>query len=159
MRDVDTNYSTLLAFVWMDRDRRYFVSSASSLDAGKPYVRYRWRQIDQSPDADPERLEIIIPQPKAAELYYSACGMINRHNHSCQDTLMLERNVTVHYLAACPTDSFHIVRKMQVRANPMDATFTCHVWSLCRPYCANPAYLGFPVVMYLLVTCLVDIIH
>jgi hypothetical protein len=93
MRDVDTNYSTLLAFVWMDRDRRYFVSSASSLDAGKPYVRYRWRQIDQSPDADPERLEIIIPQPKAAELYYSACGMIDRHNRSRQDTLMLERKL------------------------------------------------------------------
>jgi hypothetical protein len=80
MRDIDTNYSTLLAFVWIDRGRQYFVLSASSLDAGKPYIPYYWRQIDQSPDADPERLEIIIPQPKAAELYYSACGMIDRHN-------------------------------------------------------------------------------
>jgi hypothetical protein len=56
MRDIDTNYSTLLAFVWMDRDCQYFVLSASSLDAGEPYICYCWRQIDQSPDADPERL-------------------------------------------------------------------------------------------------------
>ena len=35
----------LLAFVWMDRDRRYFIASASSLTAGKPYTQYRWHQI------------------------------------------------------------------------------------------------------------------
>ena len=33
----------LLAFVWMDRNRRYFVSSCSSLVPGGPYSRLRRR--------------------------------------------------------------------------------------------------------------------
>ncbi|EEC46364.1 predicted protein [Phaeodactylum tricornutum CCAP 1055/1] len=34
------NGSSLMAFVWIDRDCRYFISSVSSLDAGSPFVRY-----------------------------------------------------------------------------------------------------------------------
>ena len=30
---------TMLSFVWMDRDRRYFIASASLLDSGIPYSR------------------------------------------------------------------------------------------------------------------------
>ena len=33
---------TMLSFVWMDRDRRYFVASASSLDSGVPYSAH-WK--------------------------------------------------------------------------------------------------------------------
>ena len=32
---------TMLLFVWMDRDRRYFIASTSSLDSGIPYSRNR----------------------------------------------------------------------------------------------------------------------
>jgi hypothetical protein len=45
------------------------------------------------PNADPERIKIVVPQPKSAELYYTTCGMVDRHNHHCQDTLMIERKV------------------------------------------------------------------
>ena len=37
---------TMMAYVWMDRDRRYFISTASSLQYGKDYSRIRWRQPD-----------------------------------------------------------------------------------------------------------------
>lgn len=80
----------LLAFVWMDRQRRYFISTASSLDAGTPYTRTRWRQTDDTPNAEPTRVELTVPQPKAAEIYYSACAMVDRHNRHRQDTLQLE---------------------------------------------------------------------
>ena len=33
----------IMALVWVDRDRRYFVSTASSLKEGKEYTRDRWR--------------------------------------------------------------------------------------------------------------------
>jgi Transposase IS4 len=36
----------LMAFVWMDRDRRYFIASGSSLQEETPCVRQRSRQID-----------------------------------------------------------------------------------------------------------------
>lgn len=87
------NGSSLMAFVWIDCDCQYFISSVSSLDAGSPFVRYRWRQIQQLPNADPERIEIVVPQPKAAELYYTTCGMVDRHNRHRQDTLVIERKV------------------------------------------------------------------
>ena len=37
---------TIMAYVWMDRDRRYFISTASSLQDGKDYSRIRWRRSD-----------------------------------------------------------------------------------------------------------------
>ena len=37
--EYDTPY--MLAFSWMDRDRRYFISSASSLQPGRAYTRQR----------------------------------------------------------------------------------------------------------------------
>ena len=32
---------TMTAYAWMDRDRRYFISTASSLQDGKDYSRIR----------------------------------------------------------------------------------------------------------------------
>ena len=68
------------AFVWMDRERRYFISSAGSLEDGTPYIRNRWRQVNQTPNAAPEQVTFSIKQPKIAELYYSTCAAIDKHN-------------------------------------------------------------------------------
>ena len=85
----------LLAFVWCDRDRRYFISTCSSLSSGNVIERTRWRQINRTPNADPERQDINILQPKACETYYSACSLIDRHNRSRQSSLMIEKKVRV----------------------------------------------------------------
>ena len=39
----------------------------------------------------PEKVELVVPQPKAAETYYKGCTSIDRHNRDRQDTLSLER--------------------------------------------------------------------
>lgn len=49
--------------------------------------------MNEEADAVPERVEVIVPHPKAAEIYYSACGMIDRHNCCRQDDLELERKI------------------------------------------------------------------
>jgi hypothetical protein len=69
-----------LSFVWMDRDRRYFVSTTASLKPGRPYSRTRWRQVDPTPNALPEKVELTVPQPLAAEIYYNTCGKVDQHN-------------------------------------------------------------------------------
>jgi Transposase IS4 len=84
---------SLLSFVWVDRERRYFIATAGSLAPGTDCVRYRWRQQDKTPDAEPNRISYTIPQPRAAEIYYSCCEKIDQHNRDRQDTLMLERKV------------------------------------------------------------------
>jgi len=88
--DPETN-TQLLAFVWIDRDRRYFIATAGSLGPGAPIRRQRWRQVDtDTPNAEPVKVDIEIDQPEAAELYYSACGKIDQHNRHRQAGLMLE---------------------------------------------------------------------
>jgi len=82
-----------MAYVWMDRERRYFITNTASLSEGKPYVRYRWRQVSQVTNADPERVELVVAQPEACEIYYATCGLIDQHNRHRQDTLQLERKI------------------------------------------------------------------
>jgi hypothetical protein len=89
--------STMLACVWMDRQRCSFIATASSRKAGTPYIRWRWRQVDQlESNADPTNVQLLIPQTKATELYYLACGIIDRHNRARQDTLRLEAKLETH---------------------------------------------------------------
>jgi hypothetical protein len=83
----------MAAFVWMDRERCYFISTTGSLEAGTPYTRCRWRQLDPSPDAPPQRVQMTIQQPKIAEVYYSTCAAIDRHNRSRQDALGIEKKI------------------------------------------------------------------
>jgi hypothetical protein len=44
-------------------------------------------------NAPPEVVDLTVPQPQAAEIYYSACAMIDRHNRCRQDDLQLEYKV------------------------------------------------------------------
>jgi hypothetical protein len=37
----------------------------------------------------------VVPQPKAAEIYYKTCAMIDRHNRHRQDTLGIENKLLV----------------------------------------------------------------
>ena len=69
--DGKSNSPNTLAFVWMDRERRYFISSCSSLKPGQPWNRERWRQVDrEDPNAEAEKVELIVPQTQCTELYY-----------------------------------------------------------------------------------------
>jgi len=81
----------LLAFVWVDRERRYFISNCSSLSPGIPYTRTRWRQVeDLDTQLDADRIEFTIPQPKCAEEFYGSAAQIDRHNRSRQANLKIE---------------------------------------------------------------------
>ena len=39
--------SQMKAYAWMDRYRRYLISTASSLSDGRPYSRVQWRQQER----------------------------------------------------------------------------------------------------------------
>ena len=84
---------TMLLSVWMDRDRHYFIASVSSLDSGILYSCSRWRQVSLELDALPENVELTIPQPKATEVYYQTCSVIDQHNQHCQDNLKTEKKL------------------------------------------------------------------
>ena len=84
----------LCAFVWLDRERRYFISTSSSLAEGAPCRRIRYRQEDDvESNAEPIRKEITIKQPKAVEEYYLGNDKIDQHNRIRQSGLMFERKI------------------------------------------------------------------
>lgn len=80
----------MIAVVWADRERRYFICKNGSLRPGTTIERSRWRQF--GPDA--EELEHVPPslrvgnaarvtvstnQPELVEKYYSVCSLIDQH--------------------------------------------------------------------------------
>ena len=89
----DDGIANMMDFVCLDRNRQNFIATQNSLQEGLPYIRHLWIQVDQTPNADAERVELSVPQPKAAEVYYSACAKIDGHNRHRQDTLNLEKKV------------------------------------------------------------------
>jgi hypothetical protein len=108
-----------MAFVWMDGDRCYFIATRSTLDQGEYYARTRWRQVDHTENADAERVDLKIPQPLAAEVYYRACASADRHNRSRQDDLMLERKletkdwsvrVNLSLFGMCVIDAYYVAK-------------------------------------------------
>ena len=84
---------TMLSFVWMDWECCYFIASVSLLDSGIPYSHNRWCQVSLELDALPENVELTIPQPKATEVYYRTCSVIDQHNRHCQDNLKTEKKL------------------------------------------------------------------
>ena len=85
----------MMAFVWMERDRRYFIAASLSLQEGVPYVRNLWRQVDVEVDSGAERVKVSVAHPKTEEVYYSAFVKIDQHNCHRQDTLNLENKLKV----------------------------------------------------------------
>lgn len=92
-KDAETGQPQYMAFVWVDRDRRYFISTVDNLSDGEEYTRFRWRQQNPDPQGPPVRVELVVPQPKAAETYYKTSGAIDHHNRDRQDTLGIERKL------------------------------------------------------------------
>ncbi len=83
----------MMPFVWMDQERRYFITTCWPLEEGQPYVRRRCRQVNQEPNADAERVVLVVPEPKACEVYFTTGAAIDQSNGHRQDALKLERKI------------------------------------------------------------------
>jgi Transposase IS4 len=90
-RDFNGNVQ-MMAMMWLDRNRQFFIATTSTTLEGRPYSRTRWRQLEKGP----ARVDLVVPQPEVAEMYYSTCAQIDRHNRCRQDDLMLERKIGTH---------------------------------------------------------------
>jgi len=84
----------LLAFVYCDRNRQYFIASCSNISLGRQIQRTRVQQLtDVETNDDPVRVDMALDCPKAASTYFSTCGKIDQHNRCRQDTLNLEKKI------------------------------------------------------------------
>jgi hypothetical protein len=86
--------TTVMAFVYCDKNRYYFVATCSNMSCVDPIYRIRLRQVQPvESGASPESVAIALNVPRAAQVYYSANGAIDQHNRTRQDTLQLERKI------------------------------------------------------------------
>jgi len=92
----------LMAVLLVNRERRYFIASASSTLPNKPDTRLRWRQGDESA----ARMALTVPQPQVAETYYRCCSQLYRHNRCRHDALQLEHQLVTHDWSMRVTVSF-----------------------------------------------------
>ena len=63
------------------------------MEKGRPYRCTQCRQEDPAPNAYPNMVYLTNPQPITADLYYSACGKIYRHNRCCQESLDIKKKL------------------------------------------------------------------
>jgi len=87
-----TGTPDMMAVLWLDRDRRYFVATAGSNQPGTPCERLRWREMP----GGAQRVAVTVPQPEVAEMYYSCAAKVDQHNRCRQDDLRLEQKFGTH---------------------------------------------------------------
>jgi Transposase IS4 len=86
----------LLAFVYCDCDRHYFISTCANIAGGDPIQRVRlWQMQPVDTYEEPEYQWITHNCPQAAQLYYAACGKIDQHNRCRQSGLSTEKKIRV----------------------------------------------------------------
>jgi hypothetical protein len=89
----DTGETELVAIAWVDRNRRFFITTTCGLGEGEMIQRKRLRQLDKSGRAPPDKVIIEVAQPMAIAKYYKGAGTIDRHNRLRADELRLDRNL------------------------------------------------------------------
>jgi Transposase IS4 len=115
-KDVHGN-PELMAYVWVDKDRRYFLSSCSSMADGTPIKRERWRQTTRDRSTRPVLVHITIPQPQATQIYYEVCGKIDR----LTNTIVIVKT--------------HFVLSVALKHTTGVYEFTCQYWVYALMHC------------------------
>jgi hypothetical protein len=85
-----------LPYVWLDRDRKYFITTTSSLSMCDHVVCDRLHQLVKDKETPPERIEVTLTQPSATKLYYECAAKIDQHNRDRQATLGIENKLVTH---------------------------------------------------------------
>ena len=88
-------------FVWVDRNRQNFISTTSSLRLDKPIERKRIRQVDTTPKADPEKVELQIDVPQAANHFFGANSKIDESNKCRQQEFQIETKIQTKSFDVC----------------------------------------------------------
>jgi len=83
----------MFAIVWRDSTQMNFISNTSSCYRGHDCNRERTQQVDRTPNAPPEKVYQEIPQLEASAKYYKGNSVIDEHNKTRCDDIMLERKL------------------------------------------------------------------
>lgn len=77
----------MMAVMWVDRNRKYYISKTGTSISFSNAYRDRWQRTESVTQS----FTLQVPIPDVEKAYYSACSMIDLHNRCRQDDLGLER--------------------------------------------------------------------
>jgi hypothetical protein len=118
----------LLATMWVDRDRKFFIGTCESGNPGVPQYRARWRQLESAEsNAEPVKLMMEINMPEIVESYFGFCSKIDEINKQRQSELEMEKYVRTNEFwkrLGCSILSICIVDAMNLhqQCKPVTAT-------------------------------------
>ena len=79
----------MVALMSVDRDRRYFITTASTSVPSSIHKRERWRQTADG--AKPHYT--YFNRLKAIKMYYQTCSKVDQHNRWRQDDVNIEKKL------------------------------------------------------------------
>ena len=80
----------MVAVLWVDKNRRYFVGNSERTAKVELMCRTHWPQVSEELNAEPDFVELEIPENNMIKTYYDVCADIDRHNRQRQDDLEIE---------------------------------------------------------------------
>jgi len=92
--DEETGETELVAISWVERNRRFSVTTTCGIGEGEDVFRKRLCQQDKSGCAPPDKVIIEVAQLKAITTYYKGASTIDRHNRIRAGELRMDRNLT-----------------------------------------------------------------
>ena len=120
-----------MAIMWLDRERRFFISTTGSTAPVDPILRERWTMVDN----EAQLIERTTPITDVCAKYYSANGKIDEHNRCRQADLDIEKKlrtmkwsfrVNSSLFAVCVVDAWLLYKgKMGARNHMSPWTFYC----------------------------------
>ena len=81
----------MMVFTWVDNNRQYFIVAIYYL---KEILKIH--QVDTDVNSEAQMVELDIPQPLAADMYYDICSVIDRHNRRRCNDIKLEKKLGTH---------------------------------------------------------------
>eukprot|EP00171_Calliarthron_tuberculosum_P021539 IDg21539t1 len=119
----------MMAVMWVDRNRCYFISTTCTSISMSDTYRERWQRTESGS----QRVTLQVTILEVAKTYYSACSIINRHNRCRQDDLGLELKFEV---KECP--DFYSKLAEELIDNKYDGVST----RLVNPDNVSPSYMS-----------------
>ena len=88
----------MLSFAWLDKDRRQFTETCSSLRPDVLISKHPVQHVDTTCEAAPSANYVSMKQTQAFKMCFDYCGTIDQHNRARQDDLSMEKKIGLHDL-------------------------------------------------------------
>lgn len=90
----EPNEVIIAAIVRIYQNRRYIISTASSIELFSPYITGRWRACA---NGYLQLLTVPAVRPNVINLYWSTASRIDRHNRCRKDDICIGKKIRTHW--------------------------------------------------------------